>query len=121
MEEAAKAYDPNKSGSCESFARHVSGVEAAIMHTYQIVAHYAVRQKNPADAAEMWKEMSKLCETALIVLKDLKERQPYCGTPGLYDRALDYKMAADERYYENLQDAECAKMSQPDGLFPKMT
>ena len=119
MEKAGRELDPGKHGSCEEFARHVRGVQSAIEHTYQFTAYHAVRQKRPADAAELWMEMSKLCESALGVLKNLKDIYPQCGAPELYDHTLDYKMAADERYYENLQDAECAKISQPVGLFPK--
>jgi hypothetical protein len=41
------------------------------------------------------------------------ERQiPYCGTPELYDLALDYKITADKNYRQNLEDAVQADPSE---------
>jgi hypothetical protein len=66
----------------------------------------------------IWKEMTEYCESALAVLKDLKDKYFYCGTPELYDLVLDYRGEAQKRYYQNLQDSECQI---PQGLFPEMT
>jgi hypothetical protein len=51
----------------------------------------------------------------------LRDIYPGCGTPELYDLALDYMREADKRYYQNLQDSECAKTQIPKGLFPETT
>ena len=63
--------------------------------------------------------MSEFCDLALNALRSLKEKFPYCGTPELYDLALDYKLVADERYQENLRDSECLSLKIPENLFPK--
>jgi hypothetical protein len=121
MKKAGETLDPSKQESCETFSKHVINVQAAIIHTYQLTAFASLREADPAEAASLWKEMGKLCEKAVNVLKTLKDTYPYCGTPQLYDLALDYRSEAEKRYYQNLQDAECAKMPLPEGLFPKTT
>lgn len=105
---------------CALFTEHVQRVEAAIVHTYQLVAHTAIRQESPAEAAELWRELSLYCDFALQKLKGLRDQFPECGTPELYDRALDYKNAADERYYQNVHDAECLKPSRSFVLMSEM-
>jgi hypothetical protein len=123
MEKAARELDPGSPDSCIQFGRHVQNVQAAIIHTYQIVAYQAIRDKDPAVAAARWKAMSDFCDAALATLKDLKNAHPHCGTPELYDLALDYKSAAFDRYLANQEDSECLKANKgeiPSGLFPKM-
>jgi len=117
MERVGNKLDPQAYGSCQLFADHVRNVQAAVIHTYQIIAFASVHEPNPETAAGLWKKMSKFCEFALISLQTLKEKYPHCGTPDLYDLALDYKGESDKRYYQNLQDAECARRPPPKGLF----
>lgn len=103
------------------FSERVRHVEAAIIHTWQLTAFASLREADPAAAAKLWKAMSQLCDNALAVLKAVKETYPDCGTPQLYDLTLDYKIAADKRHYQNLEDAECAQTPPPNGLFPPTT
>lgn len=119
MEMAGQQLDPAAEVSCKEFGHKVRNVQAAIIHTHQVVAHLAIQQPDPEAAAMLWKEMNELCDAALLVLKDLKDKYPYCGTPELYDLALDYKIIADKNYKQNLEDAECAKLTPPNGMFPK--
>ncbi len=121
MEKAAKEFDPNKSGSGETFSLHVRSVQAAVIHTYHLTAFASLREPDAARAAVLWKEMVTFCEQALTSLKLLKERYPLCGASELYDLALDYRSEAEKRYHQNLQDAECARMPTPNGLFPKLS
>jgi hypothetical protein len=118
MEKAGRELDPQHFDSCNIFANHIRNVQAAIIHTYQFTAVAALRESDPTLAANLWKEMSQLCDSALKALKALKDTYPHCGTPQLYDLTLDYRSEAEKRYYQNLQDAECAKMPIPMGLFP---
>ena len=118
MEKAGATLDPNANESCAEFSRHVRNVQAAIVHTYQMVAHQAVRESDPGKAAVLWKEMGELCDDALKKLKELKDIYPTCGTPELYNLTLDYKNAAHRRYLDNLEDSECATTLPPSGLFP---
>src|SRR5438128_1237299 len=94
MEKAGRELDPKDYGACETFGTHLRNVQAAVIHTYQITAFAAVREPEPGTAADMWKEMSKFCETALTALRMLKEKYPQCGTLELYDLTLDYKAEA---------------------------
>jgi hypothetical protein len=119
MEKVGKSLDPQAPEACEQFGRHVKKVEAALIHTYGIVAYVAVYQTSPGDAAKLWKLMSEFCEVALNVLRNMKERFRYCGTPELYDLALDYKILSDEKYQQNLRDSECLSLKIPSQLFPK--
>ena len=103
---------------CVAFNLCVRNVQAAVIHTYQLTAFASLQEPDPGKAAVLWKEMSKFCESALVVLRSLKDSYPYCGAPELYDLALDYRSEAERRYADNQQDSECA--NPPAGLFPKM-
>src|SRR4051794_31246434 len=119
MEKFGETLDPQSPESCANFGRYVSGVQAALVHTYRIVAYVAVREESPKQAAAHWRKMSEFCDLALEALKNLKDKFPYCGTPAVYDLALDYKIASEERYTENIRDSECLNLAIPQGLFPK--
>ena len=119
MEKKGKELDPAQYGSCEKFSHYVRNVQAAIIHTYQITAFWALRESEPEKAALLWRQMSDFCDSALAVLKVLKDIFPGCGAPELYDLTLDYKIETDKRWHQNLEDSECAKTPIPEGLFPK--
>lgn len=119
LEKLGESLDPQRPDSCDKFGEHVAGVQAALVHTYRIVSYVAVRTDDPKLAAQHWKQMGEFCDLALNALKTLKEKFPYCGTFAVYDLALDYKLAADERYNQNIRDSECLNLAIPPGLFPK--
>ena len=119
MKKAGETLNPTQPDSCNLFAEHVRNVEASVRNTYQVTAFASLREEDPAKAAALWKNMSDLCECALDTLRRLKDQYPLCGTPQLYDLTLDYKVQADQRHYQNLQDFECSQMPVPEGLFPK--
>ena len=118
MEKMGRELDPQQPNSCERFGERVRQVEAAIRHTWQLTAFASLREADPATAAKLWKRMSELCDRSLAVLKEFKDKYSFCGTPELYDLTLDYKIAADKRHYQNLEDAECVQTPPPNGLFP---
>src|SRR2546428_12163638 len=103
LEKAGKALDPKEEGSRDAFSVHVRNVQAAVIHTYQITAFESLRESDPKVAAQLWKSMMEFCELALNALRHLKDIYPYCGTPSLYDLALDYRSEAEKRYHQNLQ------------------
>jgi hypothetical protein len=119
MEKIGTALDPAAYGSCETFATHVHRVEAALAHTFQLVAYVSIREADPAKAAAHWRKMSQFCDLAIKALKKLKDKFPNCGTNAVYDLALDYKLASDERHCQNLRDSECQTLEIPAGLFQK--
>jgi hypothetical protein len=114
LKKAGAELDPIK--NCAEFTNLVRNVQAAVIHTYQLSAYASVQESEPKKAAEIWKDMTDYCESALIVLKDLKDKYFYCGTPELYNLVLDYRGEAQKRYFQNLQDSECQI---PPGLFPE--
>jgi hypothetical protein len=117
MEKVGTELDPDDVNSCQTFAVHVNGVHAALIHTYRIVSYVAIRETDPGRAAEHWKKMSQFCDLTIKALKKLKDKFPNCGTNSVYDLALDYKLASDERYCQNLRDSECQNLKIPAGLF----
>jgi len=117
MAKAGRTLDPQWHDSCVQFTKLVGNVEAVILHTYQLTAHAAIREADPAKAAVLWREMEELCRDTLKELKELKEVYPQCGTPELYNLTLDYMKAAQDRRLQNMEDAECLKMPIPNGLF----
>ena len=121
LQKAGKELDPTAYDSCAVFSQHVRNVQAAVTHTYQLTAFAAIRRADPVEAATLWKEMVQFCEMALGALKGLKAIYAHCGTHELYDLALDYRMEAEKRYLQNLQDSECSNIPVPEGLFPKMS
>ncbi len=120
METAGKELDPSREDSCEKFRLHVREVQSALVHTYAVIAHLSIQQSSPESAANLWKEMIGFCEEALKVLWKLKNLYSGCGTPELYDLALDYRQQAEERYRANLEDSQC-QTPIPKGLFPNPT
>ncbi len=119
MEKVGAALDPDHHDSCQTFTAHVTGVQAALTHTYRIISYVAVRESDPGKAAAHWKKMSEFCDLALKALKKLEDKFPHCGTNTVYDLALDYKSACDERHDQNLRDSECLNLKIPTGLFQK--
>ena len=117
METAGKELDPSESKSCDVFRQHVTSVQSAIVHSYAMIAHMSIRESSPERAANLWREMMTYCEEATKVLWKLKNLYSGCGTPELYDLVLDYRRQAEERWKENLEDAQC-QMPIPKGLFP---
>ncbi|MDB6041022.1 MAG: hypothetical protein JWM99_4863 [Verrucomicrobiales bacterium] len=119
MEKVGNSLSPENPTACDEFRVHLKKVEAALIHTYSLVAYLALYQKNPIDAAELWKFMSKFSDLTINTLKTIKGKFPYCGAPELYDLALDYKLASDDRHQQNTRDAECLTLTIPPNLFPK--
>lgn len=109
------AYDDP--GACEAFAEQVDGVEDFLKEIYRIAMLYA-RREEPSEVAKILNLMSDFCTSAMKTLSGLKTKYPYCGTTELYDLALDYKIACDQRYNNVLAELECQNQILPTGLFP---
>lgn len=100
------------------FTRQVKQVEGVLRNTYGIAASLAKKAETLEEVAEIWGQMSELCDQALQALRTLKDKYADCGTPELYDLALDYKLACDERHRNVLEEIACARREFPKGLFP---
>jgi hypothetical protein len=114
LKEVARTYDVN---NCGEFYRRVRNTESAVIHTYQITAYASLEEADPKNASDLWKQMVDFCDSALKILRELKERFPNCGASEVYNTTLDYRSQAHKRYIQNLEDAECQRTI-PKGLFP---
>ena len=110
--------DPNVPGACEAFTRQVKIVESILIQTYGLGTALAKRAEELREVAEIWNGMSSFCNVAFQALSSLKDKFPYCGTPQLYDLALDYKLACDKRHRGVLEEIACQSTEFPKGLFP---
>lgn len=106
--------------ACEAFNRQVRIVEAILIQNYGIAADITKRLEDLREIALVWGHMGSLCNDALTVLAQLRKAYPPCGTPELYDRVLDYKLACDKRRKNAQEEIECQKTALPASIFPKM-
>ncbi|MBU6399597.1 MAG: hypothetical protein KGS61_04715 [Verrucomicrobia bacterium] len=121
MQRIGDAYpSPEVPGACEAFTRQVNIVEAILVQNYGIAAAMTRRADDLNEVAEIWNGMSRFCQSALACLVTLKHKYPYCGTPALYDKVLDYKLACDKRYRGVMEELACQKTEFPKGLLPEM-
>jgi hypothetical protein len=120
MQRVSDRYpDPNVPDACEDFTRQVRIVESALIETFGIAAELAKRSDGLEDVATIWERMKEFTGSAIESLSSLKARFPYCGTPELYDRALDYWAAASTRLSGVIQEIESQKKPLPKGLLPE--
>jgi len=112
--------DGESAEACAAFTQQVRNVEAAVLHSYAIAATVARKADSLEEVAEVWKQMSAFCHSALAILARLKDKYPRCGTTELYDRALDYKLACDKRYQGALEEKQCLTIALPRGLLPEL-
>ena len=114
--------DAGNTQSCFVFTRLVEGLQAALRQTYQFAAQAARDADTPAEAAVIWEQMGGFADGILKKLFSLKEVYYDCGTPALYDLALEYKSACQRRYHDSQEEAACQNQNKiPAGLFPVMT
>jgi len=105
--------------ACEAFSRQVKQVQGVLRNTYGVAASMARKADSLEDVAELWRQMSKLCNQTIQSLTVLTEKYPSCGTPALYDLALDFKLASEKRYQQVMEEIACQKKPFPKGLFPE--
>jgi hypothetical protein len=106
-------------GACEAFSCQVRVVEGLLIQSYRIAVALAKKTEDLPEVAEIWRQMSSLCNLTLEALASLKDKYPYCGTPQLYDLALDYKLACDKRQRGIMEELTCQSADFPKGLFPE--
>lgn len=117
-ETTAQSLDPTVPESCSIFGRQVRALEGSLVSTYRAAAYLAQRTDNVEVLVEIWSAVSTACDAVLRALKTLKNDYPLCGTPEVYDLALDYKNAANKRFQLNREAIEWKNAKMPDGLFP---
>ena len=117
----AEALDPSDPNSCFIFTRLVTLAEAALKQTYKAAALMAKRTDTPAQERAVWQRMREFADVVIGALQHLKDLYPKCGTPELYNLALDYRLAADKRLSLTNESIQCQSLPIPDGLFPQVT
>lgn len=103
--------------ACQLFTAEVRKCEGTIRSCYAMAAQLC-RGLDADVVAQIWKSIEGFCEFALSTLKELKDKYPDCGTPELYDLALDYKLACHKRHQGAMEEATCQKAAMPANLFP---
>ena len=120
MQQVGNSFpDASTPGAGAACARQVGLVQGVVVHTYGVAAALAKKAEDLEEASDVWNQMSRFCHAALQILADLKNKYPQCGAPELYDLILDYKLAADKRYKNTLEEIACQKMEFPAASFPK--
>lgn len=117
----AAKLEPGDADSCRIFAKEVAKVETVLKQTYKAAALMARRTETPEQEAEVWRRMEEFAGVVIDTLKQLTEVFPHCGTPELYNLALDYRLAADKRLANISESIQCHGLPMPEGLFPRMT
>ena len=105
--------------SCTIFGRRVAAVETVLKQTYKFAALMVRCSETPEQEAEIWMVMSEFSGFVITALQQLKDTSPHCGTPELYDLALDYNLAAQKRHSLTAESLQCQTSQMPDGLFPQ--
>ena len=118
---ADKNPDLDVPGACENFSRQVRMVESVVSGTYVLAVELTRKTESLSEIAAVWKGLEGVCNKALQAVGGLKEKYPACGTPELYDRLLDYKLACTRRHDEANEEILCQTMTTPKGLFPSLT
>ena len=114
--------DVKNTPSCFVLSSLVEGLQEVLRQTYRAAAGTARDAGNPSEAAIIWEKMGTFADGILKKLSSLKEVYYDCGTPALYDLALDYKSACQSRHAGSQEEAACQNENRmPAGLFPAMT
>ena len=120
LAEMGGQLDPAKQESTVIMREEVLRTEERLKQFYQLGVVAARLSSGPAQAVEVWKAVSEFADETLAVLSTLKDKYPTCGTPELYDLALEYKSAAMKRAKLNEEATRCQTLTAPPGLFPPM-
>jgi hypothetical protein len=122
MQRVADSFaDPEMPGASETFSKQVRLIEGVLTQTYGVATAIARKTADLKEVAEIWELMGLFCNSVLHTLAALRHKFPSCGTPQLYDLALDYKLACDKRYKGVLEERTCLTMEFPKGLLPEPT
>jgi len=113
--------DPKERDSCAVFGRCVIAAETALKMAYKLAAMSAKRSQSLEEEAQIWSDMSQLCDSMIGALKALKDKFPREGTPELYELAIDYKLASEKRSSRTVEAIQCQSIPMPEGLFPRTT
>lgn len=119
MVRTAEQLDPSDQGSCGKFTKCVVRCETALKQMYRASALLAKEAEDDAVEGQIWKQMVVYADGVIKTLAELKGIYPECGTPELYNLALDYRSAAQERFEVSLSAKECQTNQALSHLFPQ--
>ena len=116
----ASFADANDEGACAEFRHQVAVLEGTLKQTFRAATLLAKKSVELEEVADVWKRMSDFCDSVLAILSSLKVKYPDCGTPELFDLALGYEQACEDRLRDVQEEIECQKMDLPKGLLPEL-
>ena len=120
IEAGASFGDPNSVEDCEAFTHQISMLEGTLKQTFRAATLIAKKSGELEEVANVWKRMQLFCESVLTTLVELREKHPWCGTPGVFDLTLEYKQACEDRLRDVEEEIECQKTDLPKGLLPEL-
>lgn len=98
MSEIIHAVDLTPDKRCTMFNEHASGL-MELLHAAMTLTGIASRKAEGLDdVAQTWKSLVDLCDTVLKVVSTLHAENPECVSDFYYDKALDYRNAANSRF-----------------------
>jgi hypothetical protein len=115
----ASFADPNAEDACLVFTRQVAMLEGTLKQTFRAATLLARNSGGLKEIAEVWKRTGHFSRTFLTTLASLKDKYANCGTPEIYDLALDYTKACDDRLRDIEEEIECQRIDLPKGLLPE--
>jgi len=119
MIRTAESMDPASQNSSWRFTRCVHSCETALRQMYRASVLLAKEAENDEAEAQIWKQMVAYSDRAIQTLAKFEKIYPDCGTPELYNLALDYRNAAQERFEASLSANACQTNPAITRLFPQ--
>lgn len=83
---------------CRLFDEQASRLMALLHTAFNLTGIASRKADELKDAAQIWKSLVDVCDTVLKVLAELHAKNPECVGDYYYDKALDYRNAANSRY-----------------------
>src|SRR5438094_388586 len=97
-EQTALITDWTVQSEAAALQRQVSEAEQTVETAFRI-ARMLVRDAGTlGETASVWKKMTGICDQALDHLRFLVSSSPVAGAPATYDRVLEWRHAAHERF-----------------------
>ena len=95
---AAPSVNFEDYGEFSGFDRLVGKIEQTTETAFRIACLLARGEESVEATAEIWKQMVGVCDASLADLRSIAVNYRQCSGPATYDRVLDYRNEAHERY-----------------------
>jgi hypothetical protein len=101
----------------DAFEDKVKLVEGFMRQVWRIAVQTSRNTDELESIASIWQSFISFCDDVVRISEAYKDAFLHGETSELYDLALDYRIAAQERYNDVLEEIRCLKIETPAGLF----